>query len=107
MDTINSHVKYSHENQKPGWYCTRSPKHPGPCELIPFVEDAGVTPPHEHIWDWEYEGDYSDYGVVGVGCSYTWMVPPSPRGMKPRRRVCSYTLDMDEIIALVREAHKS
>jgi len=59
-------------------------------------------PTHEHIWDWEWSGGWESE-ILGVECTFTYEIPPGPKGTKPRKRQCSAKADMDDVLNVFQE----
>lgn len=64
------------------------------------------VPPHTHVFEWEDDGMMYDAAIVGVRCTFTYEIPPGPRGKKPRVRKCREFRDLDAVLALYNQAAK-
>jgi hypothetical protein len=67
------------------------------------VYPEGVTPFHVHQWGVEDDGTY-DGTIIGLACSASWLIPPGPKGKKPRCRGCCERIDMDGLVMLAQMA---
>lgn len=66
---------------------------------IEIVTD-GLVPRHLH--QWELDGpDYEGYDHAR--CTFAWLIPPGPRGKRPRERTCNEYKDIREIEAALDE----
>lgn len=60
----------------------------------------GLVPWHLHQWSMEGP-DYEGYDHAE--CTFSWLIPPGPRGKKPRSRVCGESRDILEIEEMLNE----
>lgn len=65
------------------------------------VYPENETPPHTHVFEWDDDSDMYESNIVGIICTFTWLIPPGPRGKKTRTRMCRERIDMDRVLEIV------